>query len=106
MPCRPATGLRAKSGNASKLAKNANAKIRRFEGTDFTCTDKEFPVHQLVTLDFKGTTVGEKVKGVKASTSALAAFPFQLTRTEYANLKSQFVSSCWGGGRRATTQDL
>jgi hypothetical protein len=29
-------------------------------------------------------------------------FMFQLTREEYANLKSQFVTSSWGGARRAT----
>jgi ORF6N domain len=29
-------------------------------------------------------------------------FMFQLTRKEYANLKSQFVTSSWGGARRAT----
>lgn len=28
-------------------------------------------------------------------------FMFQLTRAEYANLKSQFVTSSWGGARRA-----
>jgi hypothetical protein len=28
-------------------------------------------------------------------------FMFQLTRTEFANLKSQFVISSWGGLRRA-----
>jgi len=28
-------------------------------------------------------------------------FMFQLTRVEYANLKSQFVTSSWGGARRA-----
>lgn len=27
---------------------------------------------------------------------------FQLSREEYANLKSQFVNSSWGGARRAT----
>lgn len=29
-------------------------------------------------------------------------FMFQLSREEYANLKSQFVNSSWGGARRAT----
>jgi hypothetical protein len=29
-------------------------------------------------------------------------FMFQLTREEFANLKSQFVTSSWGGARRAT----
>ncbi|MGA2218857.1 MAG: ORF6N domain-containing protein [Terracidiphilus sp.] len=29
-------------------------------------------------------------------------FMFQLTRAELANLKSQFVTSSWGGARRAT----
>ncbi|HET7215442.1 MAG TPA: ORF6N domain-containing protein [Terriglobia bacterium] len=29
-------------------------------------------------------------------------FMFQLTREEYANLKSQIVTSSWGGARRAT----
>ena len=29
-------------------------------------------------------------------------FMFQLTGEEYANLKSQFVISSWGGARRAT----
>jgi hypothetical protein len=29
-------------------------------------------------------------------------FMFQLTRVEYANLKSQIVTSSWGGARRAT----
>ena len=29
-------------------------------------------------------------------------FMFQLTRTEFDNLKSQFVTSSWGGLRRAT----
>ncbi|MEK7476355.1 MAG: ORF6N domain-containing protein [Candidatus Coatesbacteria bacterium] len=29
-------------------------------------------------------------------------FMFQLTRAEFANLKSQFVTSSWGGLRRAT----
>jgi len=29
-------------------------------------------------------------------------FMFQLSRTEFANLKSQFVTSSWGGIRRAT----
>lgn len=29
-------------------------------------------------------------------------FMFQLTSAEYANLKSQFVTSSWGGARRAT----
>jgi len=29
-------------------------------------------------------------------------FMFQLTKEEYANLKSQFVTSSWGGARRAT----
>ena len=28
-------------------------------------------------------------------------FMFQLTKAEYANLKSQFVTSSWGGARRA-----
>ncbi|MFZ0962784.1 MAG: ORF6N domain-containing protein [Terriglobia bacterium] len=31
-----------------------------------------------------------------------ADFMFQLTREEYTNLKSQFVTSSWGGARRAT----
>ena len=31
-----------------------------------------------------------------------ADFMFQLTRVEYANLKSQIVTSSWGGARRAT----
>jgi hypothetical protein len=31
-----------------------------------------------------------------------ADFMFQLTRAEFANLKSQFVISSWGGARRAT----
>ena len=30
-----------------------------------------------------------------------ADFMFQLTRVEYSNLKSQFVTSSWGGARRA-----
>jgi hypothetical protein len=30
-----------------------------------------------------------------------ADFMFQLTREEYTNLKSQFVTSSWGGARRA-----
>jgi hypothetical protein len=29
-------------------------------------------------------------------------FMFQLTKAEFANLKSQFVTSSWGGARRAT----
>lgn len=29
-------------------------------------------------------------------------FMFQLNRTEFANLKSQFVISSWGGARRST----
>lgn len=29
-------------------------------------------------------------------------FMFQLTREEFSNLKSQFVTSSWGGARRAT----
>jgi len=33
-------------------------------------------------------------------------FMFQLTRTEFANLKSQFVISSWGGLRRATPYAL
>ena len=32
-----------------------------------------------------------------------ADFMFQLTRAEYAHLKSQFVTSSWGGARRATS---
>src|SRR5947207_5731975 len=31
-----------------------------------------------------------------------ADFMFQLNRAEYANLKSQIVTSSWGGARRAT----
>jgi hypothetical protein len=31
-----------------------------------------------------------------------ADFVFQLTRQEFGNLKSQFVTSSWGGARRAT----
>jgi hypothetical protein len=31
-----------------------------------------------------------------------ADFMFQLTRSEFANLKSQIVTSSWGGARRAT----
>ena len=43
------------------------------------------------------------VQAVKRNRERFPAdFMFQLSRTEYANLKSQFVTSSWGGARRAT----
>ncbi len=42
------------------------------------------------------------VQAVKRNRDRFPAdFMFQLTRTEFANLKSQFVTSSWGGARRA-----
>jgi hypothetical protein len=42
------------------------------------------------------------VQAVKRNSNRFPAdFMFQLTREEYANLKSQFVISRWGGARRA-----
>lgn len=43
------------------------------------------------------------VQAVKRNRERFPAdFMFQLTQDEYANLKSQFVISSWGGARRAT----
>jgi hypothetical protein len=43
------------------------------------------------------------VQAVKRNTERFPAdFMFQLTKVEYAGLKSQFVISSWGGVRRAT----
>jgi len=43
------------------------------------------------------------VQAVKRNLQRFPAdFMFQLTKDEYANLKSQFVTSSWGGARRAT----
>lgn len=42
------------------------------------------------------------VQAVKRNRERFPAdFMFQLNRKEYANLKSQFVTSSWGGARRA-----
>ncbi|HUD55926.1 MAG TPA: ORF6N domain-containing protein [Terracidiphilus sp.] len=44
------------------------------------------------------------VQAVKRNRERFPAdFMFQLTRAEYAHLKSQFVTSSWGGARRATS---
>src|SRR5690349_21273464 len=43
------------------------------------------------------------VQAVKRNLDRFPAdFMFQLTKEEYANLKSQIVISSWGGARRAT----
>ncbi len=43
------------------------------------------------------------VQSVKRNAERFPAdFMFQLTKVEYANLKSQIVTSSWGGARRAT----
>jgi len=43
------------------------------------------------------------IQAVKRNFSRFPAdFMFQLTRKEFANLRSQFVTSSWGGLRRAT----
>ena len=43
------------------------------------------------------------VQAVKRNRERFPAdFMFQLTRSEFANLKSQIVTSSWGGARRAT----
>lgn len=78
-----------------------NVPVRQITGVIFALRGQRVILGQDLAVLY-GVTVKALTQAVKRNASRFPKdFVFQLTAEEFANLKSQFVTSSWGGIRRA-----